>query len=62
MTNNRELLIARLAELDTASATQLDLEVCYYERARAFYDKLSDPALTRLGEAINYEGEHHDQQ
>lgn len=57
MNHNRELLIARLAELDTASATQLDLEVCYYERARAFYDKLSDPALARLGEAINYEGE-----
>ncbi len=57
MTNNRELLIARLAELDTAGATQLDLEVCYYQSAHDFYDQLSDPALTRLGEAINYEGE-----
>ena len=57
MTHNRELLIARLAELDTASATPQELEACYYQSAHDFYDQLSDPALARLGEAINYEGE-----
>lgn len=56
MTNN-ELIASYVADPDPAGATQLDLEVCFYERARAFYDQLSDPALTRLGEAINYEGE-----
>ncbi len=57
MNHNRELLIARLAELDTASATQQDLEACYYREAYSFYARLLDPTLARLGEAINYEGE-----
>ncbi len=61
MIRNREVLIARLAELDTSGATQQELEVCYYERAYRLYTALSDPALARLGDAcgepINYEGE-----
>ena len=51
MIRNRELLIARLAELDTSEATQQDLEACYYERAYRFYTELSDPALARLADA-----------
>ena len=62
MNHNRELLIARLAELDTASATQQDLEACYYREAYSFYDRLSDPALARIAESINLQEEHdHDQ-
>ena len=62
MSHQREQLIARLAEHDTQEATQQDLEDCYYRDAYSFYDRLSDPTLARLGEAIEYEGEHHDQQ
>ena len=51
MIQDREFLVAKLAELDTSGATQQDLEACYYERAYRFYTALSDPALTRLGEA-----------
>lgn len=51
MNHHRELLIARLAELDTQEATQQDLEACYYQSAHAFYGRLSYPTLARIAEA-----------
>ena len=51
MIQDREFLVARLAELDTSEATQQDLEACYYERAYRFYTALSDPALVRVADA-----------
>lgn len=59
MIQDREFLVAKLAELDTSGATQQDLEACYYERAHRFYTALSDPALARIadawGEPVNLE-------
>ena len=58
MIQDREFLVAKLAELDTSEATQQDLEACYYERAYRFYTALSDSALARLadacGEPVDY--------
>ncbi len=51
MIQDREFLVAKLAELDTSEATQQDLEACYYERAYRFYTALSDSALARLADA-----------
>lgn len=65
MIQDREFLVAKLAELDTSEATQQDLEACFYERAYRFYTALSDPALVRIadarGEIVNLiEEQYHD--
>ena len=63
MIQDREFLVAKLAEHDTQEATQQDLEACYYQSAHDFYQQLSDPALERIAESINPQEEHnHDQQ